>query len=73
MKVLQEQKSKLADNVKRYRKTKGLSQEKLAQEAGITYSTLTKIEAGYNTNPKVLSLARIAKALDVTVTDLLGM
>ena len=72
MKVLQEPTSKLAGNVKRYRKAIGLSQEKLAQKAGITYSTLTKIEAGYNTNPKVLSLARIAKALDVTVTDLPG-
>jgi len=70
--VMQEEKSLLGENLKRYRKGKGLSQEKLAQKAGVTYSTLSKIEAGYNTNPKVLSLARIAKALGVTVTDLLG-
>ena len=63
----------LSDNVKRFRLAKGLSQEKLAQEAGVTYSTLTKIEAGYNSNPKVQSLIRIAQALDVTVSDLLGV
>ena len=69
---MEELKSVLADNLKRYRKAKGLSQEKLAQKAEVTYSTLAKIEAGYNTNPKVLSLIRIAKVLDVTVSDLLG-
>ena len=69
---MQEATSGLGDNLKRFRKAKGLSQEKLAQKAGVTYSTLSKIEAGYNTNPKVLSLIRLAKALDVTVTDLLG-
>lgn len=62
----------LAENVKRYRLEKGLSQEKLAQKAGITYSILTKIEGGYNTNPKVLNLVKLAKALGVTVSDLLG-
>lgn len=71
--IVQEEMSVLGENLKRYRKEKGLSQEKLAQKAGVTYSTLSKIEAGYNTNPKVLSLVRLAKALDVTVTDLLGM
>jgi transcriptional regulator with XRE-family HTH domain len=51
---------------------KGLSQEKLAQKAGVTYSILTKIECGHNTNPKVMNLVKLAKALGVTVTDLLG-
>ena len=64
--------SALADNLKRYRKATGLTQEKLAQKSGVTYSTLIKIEAGYNTNPKVQSLVRLAKVLDVTVSDLLG-
>ncbi len=69
---MQEATSGLGDNLKRFRKATGLSQEKLAQKAGVTYSTLSKIEAGYNTNQKVLSLMSLDTALDVTVTDLLG-
>ena len=63
----------LSKNVKRFRLEKGLSQEKLAQKAGVTYSILTKIECGYNTNPKVMNLVKLAKALGVTVTDLIGV
>jgi len=61
----------LADNVKRYRTKKGLSQEELAHKAGVTYSTLTKIEIGVNQNPKVKTLQQIAAALDVTLNDLM--
>ena len=38
----------LADNVKQYRTKMGLSQDQLARKAGITYSTLTKLESGVN-------------------------
>ena len=62
----------LTENVKRYRLERGLSQEKRAQKAGVTYSILTKIECWYDTNPKVMNIVKLAKALGVTVTDLLG-
>lgn len=61
----------LCDNLKRYRKEKNLSQEELAKNAGITYSTLIKIESGNNTNPTVKTLQQIAKALEVTLDDLM--
>ncbi len=61
----------LADNVKRYRTKKGLSQDQLARKAGVTYSTLTKLESGVNQNPKVKTLQQIAAALDVTLNDLM--
>ena len=63
----------LAKNLKRYRTASGLSQEQLAQNSGVTYSTLIKIESGFNTNPKVMNLIRLAKTLDVSVSDLLGV
>ncbi len=50
----------------------GLSQEELAHKAGVTYSTLTKIEIGVNQNPKVKTLQQIAVALGVTLNDLMG-
>ena len=61
----------VAENIKRYRRERGLSQEDLARAAGVTYSALTKIEAGYVQDPRVKTLQRIAIALEVTVDDLL--
>jgi transcriptional regulator with XRE-family HTH domain len=61
----------LDENVKKYRAKLGLSQEELARKAGVTYSTLTKIEMGVNQNPKVKTLQQIAAALDVTLDDLM--
>jgi transcriptional regulator with XRE-family HTH domain len=61
----------LAENIKRYRMEKGLSQEQLAQKAGITYSTLAKLESGVNQNPKVKTLQQIATALEVSLDDLM--
>ena len=61
----------LAENIKRLRKQHGLSQEQLALKAGITYSTLIKLESGTNTNPTVNTLQQIAKALNVTLDDLM--
>lgn len=61
----------LAENIKKYRAKLGLSQEDLARAAGITHSALSKIEAGYSLNPRVLTVQKIAIALDVTVDALL--
>jgi transcriptional regulator with XRE-family HTH domain len=61
----------LAENIKRYRTKMGLSQDQLARKSGITYSTLTKMESGVNQNPKVKTLQQIAKALEVTLDDLM--
>ena len=61
----------LAENIKKYRKTRGLSQEDLARKADITYSALSKIEAGYVQNPRILTVQKIAVALDVTIDELM--
>jgi transcriptional regulator with XRE-family HTH domain len=60
----------LAENIKRFRKQRGISQEELAREAGVTYSTLIKLESGSNKNPTVKTLQQIAQALGVTLDDL---
>ena len=61
----------LSVNVKKLRKKHRLSQEELAKKAGITYSTLIKIESGQNKNPTIDNLSKIAKAFDVSVDDLI--
>mgnify|MGYP000141373747 CR=1 FL=1 len=64
-------KSTLAQNIKKLRKRLKLSQEELAKKAGITYSTLIKIESGANDNPTIKTIKRIASTLKVKVDDLL--
>jgi putative transcriptional regulator len=61
----------IASNVKKIRAEKGYSLEKIARLADLSLSTVVKIEDGTNQNPTINSLSKIAKALEVTVDDLL--
>ena len=54
------------------REAKGLSQEKLARLADVANNTIIKIEAGKNQNPTLETLKKIAKALNVTVDELIN-
>jgi len=60
----------LSTNIKKLRKKHHLSQEELAQKAGITYSTLIKIESGLNKNPTLETLTKIASAFGVKLDEL---
>lgn len=61
----------IADNIKKFRKKKGLSQDKLAKRADVTHTTLVKLESGANDNPTIKTLKKIADALEVKVDDLI--
>ena len=61
----------LSKNLKRLRERNGLSQDRLAKLADIANNTIIKIEQGKNINPRLDTLKRIAKALDVSVDDLI--
>lgn len=61
----------IAQNIKKYRKKKGISQDKLSKLAGIIYNMIIKIESGATSNPRVDTLRLIAKGLSVSVDDLL--
>lgn len=60
----------LGHNVRRMRRVKKLSQEKLAFEAEIDRTYVSQIERGI-INPSLLVLAKLASALDVDVVALL--
>jgi transcriptional regulator with XRE-family HTH domain len=64
-------KSKLIVNIKNVRKKKGISQESLAYDLGIDYSTYGKIERG-QIGLSVDRLDRIAEILDVSMEELYG-
>jgi transcriptional regulator with XRE-family HTH domain len=62
----------ISRNIKKYRKKRGISQDKLSKLAGVTYNTIIKIESGTTSNPRVETLQHIAKALNVTIDKLLN-
>ncbi|KKU82549.1 MAG: Helix-turn-helix domain protein [Candidatus Amesbacteria bacterium GW2011_GWC2_47_8] len=61
----------IGENIKRIRAKQGISQDDLARKAGLKYSTLAKIEGDFVTKPGVQMIAKIAKALGVSVEDIL--
>lgn len=68
---MSKEKSVIAENMKKYRKKIGISQDKLSKMANVTYNTIIKIESGATYNPRVETMRRIANALGVRVDDLI--
>lgn len=63
--------SPIAKNLKRIRKEKDYSLEKVSKLADLSLNTVAKIESGVNTNPTIDTLQKIASALEVGVDDLI--
>lgn len=59
----------LATNVSRIRNEKGLTQQQLAEAAGMKQPRIAEIERG-DANPQIETLTKIAIALGVTLADL---
>jgi transcriptional regulator with XRE-family HTH domain len=57
--------------IKRYREQSGLSQQALSKKAGLSREYLARLESGQH-NPSLVTLQKLAKALGVPVTELLG-
>ena len=65
------QENKIGKNIKKLRQVKGLSQDRLSKSADVSYNSIIKLETGGITNPTIETLQKIAKALEVSVDDLL--
>jgi len=63
--------STIAKNIKKHRKEKGLSQDKLSRLADISHATIIKIESGGIQSPTIDTVQKIAKALEIGVDDLI--
>jgi len=61
----------LGQNLKKLREKKGLSQDRLAKLADVANNTIIKIEQGENENPTLGTLKKVAKALDISVDELI--
>ena len=60
----------LGQNVRRRREARELTQEKLAEKAGLDPTYISGIERGLR-NPGIRNVARLAKALGLTTATLL--
>jgi transcriptional regulator with XRE-family HTH domain len=58
--------------LKERREQVGLTREQLARKARVTTAYVSMMEAGKRKNPSLAVLDRLAKALGVPVTELLG-
>jgi transcriptional regulator with XRE-family HTH domain len=58
-----------ADNLRRTRAERYLTQSELAQKVGVSKQTIHRLEAG-KTSPSLPTLRELAKALGVTPADL---
>ena len=63
--------STIGKNIKKFRQEKELSQDKLSKLADLSLNTVVKIELDESPNPTIETIQRIAKALGVSVDDLL--
>jgi len=62
----------IAKRLKELRKKAGWSQQKLAEEAGLSYNTITKIEQGAATKPTIQTMIKIADAFKISIDELVG-
>ena len=60
----------IGENMKRVRNKLGLTQDDLVRKSGVKHTTLTKIESNVVVKPSVQTVAMIAKALGVSMEDL---
>ncbi len=61
----------IGKNIKRLRREKGISQDKLSKLADLSLNTISKIELEENPNPTIETVQKIAGALGVSVEKIL--
>ena len=61
----------ISENIKRIRTKLGFTQDDLAKKADIKYTTLMQVESGAVNKPSVQTMAKIVKALGVSIEDLI--
>lgn len=62
----------LEQRIKQLRKKVGWSQQKLAQEAGLSYTVITKIEQGVAKRPSIQTMVKLADAFRISLDELVG-
>ena len=66
-----ERKLNIAENLKKLRKQKGWSQQKLATQAGLSYNAITKLEQKAALHPTIQTIAKLADAFEVSADKII--
>ena len=64
--------STIGKNIKKLRQEKAISQDKLSKLADISLNTVVKIELDQSPNPTLETIQKLAKALDVSLDELVN-
>ena len=62
----------LAGSLKRLRKARGWTQQKLAEQARISYGIVTKIEQGASKEPTIGTMIKLADAFGLSLDELVA-
>jgi len=62
----------IGKNIKKLREEKGVSQDRLSKLADISINTVVKIELDQSPNPTLETIQKLAKALGVSLDDLVN-
>lgn len=62
----------LGEYVRQKRNEAGFSQRQLAQEAGVSFSNISRLESGFHTSPTPGLLKNVADVLDVDLAEMLS-
>lgn len=64
--------TKFSNTLKQLRKSKGLTQEKLAEVSDIDYKYLQKLESSNPSSPTLSVLEKLSRGLGITLTELIS-
>ena len=64
-------KVEISERIKYWRQQKGMTQDALAKKADIPYTTLAKIESKIVVNPRMDTLIKLARGLEITIDELI--
>jgi DNA-binding XRE family transcriptional regulator len=59
----------ISENIRKLWAKLGMMQDDLAKKADVKYTTLMKVESGTANKPSVQTMAKIAKALGISIED----
>ena len=62
----------IGEKIKHWRQKKGLTQNQLAEKAGLTIATIGRIETGIRQGSNITTLQRMADALGISLDKLLN-
>jgi len=61
----------IGEKIKARRQQLSITQDKLARQSDVPYTTLTKIESNVIINPQIKTVEKIAKGLKIKIDDLI--